>query len=218
MRTIVLALTMLAACSPAAPTDQSGAVAPAATVGGAVASVFPNLFQGSYRADATITQADGQSMNVAMIRDGQRVRMEMSTAQGPMVVVSNRETGESFMIVQNGGRTMVMRNPNMGDNGPDLWWEEAVADQMTAVGPCTHLGEQGVEWSRSVDQGAHSACVTADGIILWGAQDGRTTWQTTSIQRGPQDAAQFAMPAGAPVVDLGAGLAEAMRQTQNAGE
>lgn len=204
----------LVACSPQPAQDGQAQVAEAVA-----ASVFPDLFQGAYRADATVTQQDGQTMSLAVIRDGQKARMEMITEQGPMAVVSNRATGESFMVMTMQGRTMVMRGANGGGEGPDLWWEEAAAEQMTPVGPCSHLGENGMEWSRTdADSGVQNACVTSDGIILWGTQNGRTTWQTTSIRRGAQDPTLFDVPEGAQdLSQLGAGLAEAMGQARGGG-
>mgnify|MGYP007100011284 CR=1 FL=1 len=127
----------------------------------------------------------------------------MNSPQGPMAIVSNRDTGENFIVMQAMGRAMVMRGANSEADGPDLWWEQEISDTMTVVGPCSHLGEGGSEWTRPDEGGPQNACVTADGIILWASQNGRTTWETTSVQRGAQDASLFAPPPGAQVMDLG---------------
>ena len=72
----------------------------------------------------------------------------------------------------------------------------------TFVGPCTVGAELGSEWSRVEGETTSTGCVTQDGIILRATTNGQTTWETTSISRGPQDAALFTMPAGVQVMDL----------------
>ena len=44
--------------------------------------------------------------------------------------------------------------------------------------------------------------VTDDGIILRAREGERTVWETTSVQRGPQDASLFTLPPGVQVMDL----------------
>lgn len=213
-----IAALAVAACSPSPPAGQDEP--PAASSGG---GLFPNLFQTAYRAEATITGEDGATMPVVMIRDGSKMRMEMTTAQGPVATILSRDTGEALVIMHAMGRTMVMRSTIDQSSGPDMWWDNAeVASSMTQVGPCSHLGETGIEWARNTDGGAQHTCVTGDGVILWATDNGRTTWQTTSIVRGAQDASLFAPPEGVQVMDLGqmgAGLGDALAaaktQSQN---
>ena len=213
MRTVLIAAATalaVAACSPSAPSGQSDQP----SAGDVAASVFPNLFQTAYRAEATITGENGSTMPVVMIRDGAKMRMEMTTAQGPVATIMNRDTGETFVIMHAMGRTMALRNNVAEADRADMWWDNPeVAASMTHAGPCAHLGETGVEWERQSESGPQHTCVTGDGIILWATDNGRTTWQTTSITRGAQDASLFALPDGVQVTDLGqmgAGMAEAM--------
>ena len=187
----VLAATMLAACSPSAPSGDAG--------GGA--AVFPNLFQASYRAEATITHPDsGQTMPVVIIRSGQKVRMEMNGPQGAMVVVHNPEADQTFSIVNTGGRQMALQMNSDDVSDPNQGWTSEAG--TTFVGPCSVGGESGSEWSRVEGETTSTGCVTQDGIILRATTNGQTTWETTSIGRGPQDAALFTLPAGVQVMDL----------------
>lgn len=186
-----LAVMMLAACNPSAPSNDAG--------GGA--NVFPNLFQASYRAEATITHPDsGQTMPIVIVRSGQKVRMEMNGPQGAMVVVHNPEASETFSIVNTGGRQMALQMNSDDVTDPNQGWTSEAG--TTFVGPCTVGAETGNEWSRVEGETTSTGCVTQDGIILRAATNGQTTWETTSISRGPQDAALFTLPAGVQVMDL----------------
>jgi len=63
-------------------------------------------------------------------------------------------------------------------------------------------GENGAEWTREENGAPQTACVTSDGIILRATEGGQTVWETTSVQRGPQSADLFTLPAGVQVIDL----------------
>lgn len=182
----------LAACNPSAPTGDAG---------GGGAAVFPNLFQASYRAEATITEPDsGQTMPIVIVRSGQKVRMEMNGPQGAMVVVHNPEASQTFSLVNTGGRQMALQMNSDDVTDPNQDWTGEAG--TTFVGPCTVGGESGGEWSRVEGETTSTGCVTQDGIILRATTNGQTTWETTSISRGPQDAALFTLPAGVQVMDL----------------
>jgi len=187
-----LAMAVLAACNPSTPSSDSG---------GGGAAVFPNLFQASYRAEATITRPDsGQTMLVVIIRSGQKVRMEMNGPQGAMVIVSNPEANATFSIVNAGGRQMALQVSSDEVTDPNQDWTGEAG--TTFVGPCTVGGESGNEWSRATGDVTSTGCVTQDGIILRATSNGQTTWETTSISRGPQDASLFTLPAGVQVMNL----------------
>lgn len=218
MRKTLISLTLVAvvaACNPSAPSpaDAPGASNPAS-------ALFPDLFQTAYRAEATITGPDGSAMPIVMIRSGKKVRMEMNAPQGQMVTVLDQETNQSFVVTSAMGRQMVIRQDLSEMAGaPDIFWTPDVTSTFTQVGPCSHIGEGGVEWQRPrTSGGTQNTCVTQDGIILWSTDNGRTTWQTTSIQRGAQDAALFTEPAGAQVMDLGnmQGMADALARAKAA--
>jgi hypothetical protein len=60
-------------------------------------------------------------------------------------------------------------------------------------------------------------CLTSDGIILKQSRDGTLYWETTSIQRGPQDPSLFVLPPGVQVMDMSAmanGMASRLQQMQ----
>ncbi len=205
MRGSALALVVacaLGACNQNAP----GGDAPQ----GSAPGVFPNLFQTAYRAEGVIAGPEGQESPVVMIRDGQKMRMEMTTPQGDFAIVINHDTDENFMITQMGGRPVVMRQSHAGMvTPPEDLWSGDLSQTATAAGPCAHAGETGTEWRRTDANGEGAGCVTADGIILWASQNGTRTWNTTAVQRGPQDPSLFAIPPGVQVLDpaqLGTGM------------
>jgi hypothetical protein len=201
MRSAALALAsvcVLAACNPSAPGG-----------GG-----FPDLTSGSYRAEANIMADDGTTMPVVMIRDGRKLRMEMTIpGAGQTVMITNPDTGEDFVISDVGGRQMAMRLSGQDTpvRDPAADWSGEMAANATRTGNCNVAGENGVEWTRAATEGdaASTSCVTSDGIILRGTDGDRVVWETTSVQRGPQSAELFALPAGVQVMDLGAMMAPA---------
>jgi hypothetical protein len=201
MRSAALALAsvcVLAACNPAAPG------------GGA----FPDLTSGSYRAEANIVGEDGTTMPVVMIRDGRKLRMEMTVpGAGQTVMITNPDTGEDYVISNMGGRQVAMRIS--GDDSPvsdpAAEFSGEWAANATRTGNCNVAGENGAEWTQAASEGneASTSCVTNDGIILRGTQGDRVVWETTSVQRGAQDAALFALPEGVQAMDLGSMMAPA---------
>lgn len=205
MRSAALALVSvcaLAACNPAAP-------------GGG--GLFPDLTRGSYRAEATISNEDGSTMPVVMIRDGQKQRMEFNSPQGESTLIVNGETGEAFMITVAGGQTMAMRMSGAGEQftDPAKEWSAELASTATRTGACSVAGQSGAEWTRAEEGAANTVCVTDDGIILRAREGERVVWETTSVQRGPQDAALFTLPPGVQVMDLG-NLGAAMEAMEKA--
>jgi hypothetical protein len=167
-------------------------------------SIFPNLFQTAYRTEANIRNPQtGEMSPIVMIRDGQKMRMEINSPEGQMVIISNGDTGESLIISQAQGRQFAMRQTDTGVESPEEAWGAELAATATFAGPCVHIGETGAEWRRTDEQGENATCVTGDGIILWSALNGDRTWEATSVSRGPQPAELFAAPPGVEVMDLG---------------
>ncbi|UPT63313.1 MAG: hypothetical protein M0D54_01735 [Hyphomonadaceae bacterium JAD_PAG50586_4] len=195
MRAAFLALVSvcaLAACNPSAPNGDNAAPS--------VSDVFPNLTSASFRAEANITR-EGQTLPVVMIRDGQKLRMEISAPQGQSTIITNGETGESFIIATAMGQTHAMRLQQQDNEDPTADWQGELAT-ATRTGSCSVAGENGAEWTRDENGAPHTACVTSDGIILRAAEGGQTVWETTSVQRGPQAADLFVLPEGVQVIDL----------------
>lgn len=193
MRVAALALVSacaLAACNPSAPSGGGG--------------LFPDLSRASYRAEASVQGPDGSTMPVVMIRSGNKMRMEMSGSMGQMAVVNNGDAGQSFVLITDGGRQTAMQLSAVDYENPAEAWNTEYAASATRTGVCSVAGESGTEWTREADGRTSTACVTEDGIILRATEDGRTTWETTRIQRGPQSADLFELPAGVQVMDMSA--------------
>jgi hypothetical protein len=191
----IAALALVSACALAAcnPGGSSGA-------GG-----FPDLNGASYRAEATIQGPEGSPIPVVMIRSGAKMRMEIASPQGDVAVVSNGEGGENFVLMTRDGQTVAMDMSAIDYSNPAEQWGAEYAATATRTGTCSVAGETGSEWSRTAEDGTtNTTCVTNDGIILQATEDGRTTWETTSVQRGVQSADLFVLPAGVQVMDMSA--------------
>ena len=83
-------------------------------------------------------------------------------------------------------------------------WQALGADNARRVGDCTVAGERGTEW-RPKEAPApgveRTACITSDGIVLRVRENQRVLWQATALQRGPQQASLFGIPAGYQLID-----------------
>ncbi len=83
-------------------------------------------------------------------------------------------------------------------------WEALGSENARSAGDCEVAGEQGHEWTPrtapapGVDR---TACITEDGIVLRVRENDRVLWQATSVQRGPQEASLFGVPAGYQLID-----------------
>lgn len=211
MRSAVLALAsaaLLAACNPSAPAggDAGG--------GG----LFPDLNRVAYRAEATLTNQDGETTPIVMIRDGRKSRFEFSGEDGASTIITNGDTGESFVLTTQGGRTMAIRASGMSETftDPADAWQGGLAQDATRTGACAVAGESGDEWTKTTEaDGTDTVCVTDDGIILRATDDGRVVWETTSVQRGAQAANLFTLPEGVQVMDLG-NMGQMMEQAMEA--
>jgi hypothetical protein len=212
MRRAFLALASvcaLAACNPAGQSE------PAADAGG---GLFPDLNRVAYRAEATLSNQDGEAQPIVMIRDGRKTRVEFGTGDGASTIITNGDTGESFVVTTQAGRTMAIRASGMGDqfSNPADAWQGELAQDATKTGTCSVAGETGDEWTKTTEtEGTDTVCVTNDGIILRATDDGRVVWETTSVQRGAQAANLFTLPEGVQVMDLG-NMGNAMSQALEA--
>lgn len=194
----VVSVCALAACNPSAPTGQS------ADNGGG--GLFPDLNGTAYRAEATLTNQDGTTLPIVMIRDGSKMRMEINDPRAPSTLITNGESGESYIISTHGGQTMAIRATglNQGLTNPADAWQGELSENATRTGNCSVAGESGAEWTKTTaEDGTDTVCVTDDGIILRATDDGRVVWETTSVQRGAQSAALFTLPEGVEAMDLG---------------
>jgi len=83
-------------------------------------------------------------------------------------------------------------------------WQALGSDNAQRVGDCTVANERGTEW-RPKEAPApgveRTACITNDGIVLRVRENQRVLWQASSLQRGPQQASLFGIPAGYQLID-----------------
>lgn len=97
-------------------------------------------------------------------------------------------------------------------------WAALGADNARSAGDCEIAGERGTEWRprQAPAPGVErTACITADGIVLRVRENDRVLWEATSVQRGPQEASLFGVPAGYQLIDPDAvaeGVGEQMDQ------
>jgi hypothetical protein len=204
-----LAVLALAACNQNKAAD-NGSASTSTTASASAPSggggPFPDLFGASYREEATITR-DGKTLPVVMQRDHHKMRMEFDTDRGHTISIIDPDANEYIAIVTTNGQTMGMRMHDASTmNDISGAWRDAAAKSHRA-GDCAVAGEHGQVWESVDDGGANprSACVTSDGILLRTTDNGATTWEATSITRGPQPADAFHAPAGVRLMDLGPG-------------
>lgn len=212
MRTALLALAsacLLVACGPSGgASGDSAAPAAESTAGGA----FPTLNAVPYRIEANLHDDQNRTVPLVMIRDGGRMRVEVTADGNRSTIITNVEAGESFIIANAGGQQIALRASGMGEqfSDPAEAWGADVAAQATRTGSCSVAGEAGSEWTSTRD-GADTVCVTEDGIILRSTDNGRIVWETTRVDRGPQAASLFELPPGVEVMNLG-NVGDAMNQ------
>jgi hypothetical protein len=192
----VIAACALAACGQSAEQQSADA-------GG---GLFPDLTRTAYRAEATISNRDGEAMPIVMIRDGRKSRVEVTSGEGAFTMITNGDTGENLVLTTQDGRTMAIRS-NGGSEGftdPADAWQGELSENATRTGTCSVAGENGAEWTKTTaEDGTDTVCVTEDGIILKATDDGRVVWETTSVQRGAQSADLFVLPEGVQAIDAG---------------
>jgi hypothetical protein len=166
--------------------------------------VFPPLYQVAYRAEAIAANNDPRAPTtpVTIYRDGRQTRIDMTAPGiGQGAVVIDPTSGDAVFLMSQADRQLAMKMPARDvPKTAEAQWSEAAGAAF--VGACAGAGEVGGEWSLGEGASQRTACVTADGIILRAKDGGRIVWETTAISRGAQDAALFAVPAGAKIVDV----------------
>ncbi len=201
----VLAVVALGACGQQGGADAGGEATSGAAQSATMGS-FPSLTGTSYRLEANVTHTDGTVFPVVMQRDGLKMRMEFTVDGGSAAIVSDQATGETLIFINAGGRPMAVREGSAGDqrfSDPTADWQGDLAQKAARTGSCTVAGETGGVWASSEAGKTQTACVTDDGVILSATEDGRTIWQTTAVQRGPQPASAFEAPPGLQILDAG---------------
>jgi len=208
----IAALAMVSAVALAA-CGQSGTTADSGSGGG----LFPDLTSAAYRAEATLTGEDGQTVPVVMVRDGDKLRWEINAEEGASTIINDGE--RTFVITSQGGQTMAFSATGMTEQfqNPADAWQGDLAETATRTGTCSIAGQSGAEWTKTTpEDGTDTVCVTEDGIILRATDDGRTVWETTRVDRGAQDASLFELPPGVQVIDIGnmGGMMEQLMEQQ----
>jgi hypothetical protein len=158
--------------------------------------------QASYRAEAKVASDDGGAQ-VVTVRAGKKKRMEFMAAQGRMIQVYDPNTQAAYAIFP-AQRTAIRISPDQVMKSPDdVWagWIEGARPSTT--GACRVAKENGQGWTLTAEGGAiRTACVTSDGVVLRATDGDQVVWETTRIERGPQDGSQFSVPAGYRIVEL----------------
>jgi hypothetical protein len=165
-----------------------------------------------------VNNEDGTTIPIVMIRDGRNMRMEINAADAPSTIITNGDTGESYIITSQGGRQFAIRASglNQAMTNPIDEWQGDLAESATRTGNCSVAGENGAEWTKTTpEDGTDTVCVTEDGVILRVTDDGRVAWETTSVERGAQSASLFTLPEGVEAMDLG-NMGNAMNQALEA--
>lgn len=202
----VVSLIALAACSP------SGGSATSANAGNGSATTpsgggFPTGSNVAFRQEGTMT-IGGQTIPQITYHDGAKMRTEMNGPMGSTIMVVNNDTHEGFTLTHMMGRTIATRM-DLSQQGASpasqdqvAQWRADMADRAHQVGTCAAAGENGTEWEVAPPAGStdttsqRSMCMTSDGIMLQMKMNGAVLFNTTSLQRGPQDPSLFALPPG----------------------
>ena len=151
----------------------------------------------------------GQTIAQVSYHDGGKICTEMNGPMGSTVMVVNNDTHEGFTLAHVMGRTIATRidltqqaaRPVSQDQVAQ--WRADMANRAHQIGACAAAGENGTEWEMAAPAGSadtaaeqRSMCVTRDGIMLQMKMNGAVVFNTTAIQRGPQDPNLFVLPPG----------------------
>ncbi len=190
----------------------------------------PQFGAASYRIEGLTTpRGGGEATHTIIYRANSNMRVEATLpAIGSATVVFDEATGGAYAL--NPGTTP----RDVGTDGEILSpagiavriedaqapqpletpWAALGAENARAGGRCTVAGERGREWRprEQVEGAERHACITEDGIVLMVTENGVRLWEATSLQRGPQDAALFGVPAGYRMIDPQA-IASSTEQT-----
>ncbi|OFW98986.1 MAG: hypothetical protein A3E78_00625 [Alphaproteobacteria bacterium RIFCSPHIGHO2_12_FULL_63_12] len=133
----------------------------------------------------------------------------------------NENDGEKMLIWPEGDGApaiaMMMSRKDLGAMAGAFGVDPAAEAIAKRTGTDNVAGLSCAVWEFEAAAAPGSACVTRDGIVLRVISGGATALEAKSIERGPQDPALFAPPAGYEIVDMGeclrmgAEMMEAMR-------
>lgn len=161
----------------------------------------------TYRATAP-AQAGGrvppgaQEIRVATTQAGRLLRIEGMGAGGAYVIV-DRGTQRMVMVMPQDRRFMEMPANDAFARGFVL------NESMTFArrGGETVAGLKCTVWEVTSREGAGTACITEDGVLLRGrGNDGKGGIEATAVKYGPQPAALFKPPAGFSKIEMPPGM------------
>ena len=145
-----------------------------------------------------------QDIRVATTQGGRLLRVEGVGAGGAYVIV-DRTTQRMVMVMPQDRRYVEMPASDAFARGFVL------NESMTFVkrGTETVAGLKCTLWEVTSREGAGTACVTDDGVLLRGrGSDGKGGIEATSVKYGPQAAALFKPPADFSRLDVPPGMGQ----------
>jgi len=148
-----------------------------------------------------------QVLRVATTQGGRLMRVEGMGAGGAYVIV-DRTTQRMVMVIPQDRRYMEMPANDAFARGFVL------NDSMTFVkrGGETVAGLKCTVWEVTSREGAGTACVTSDGVLLRGrGNDGKGGIEATAVKYGAQPAALFKPPADFSRIEMPADVAPGAR-------
>ncbi|MCX7377712.1 MAG: DUF4412 domain-containing protein [Alphaproteobacteria bacterium] len=197
MHHLLLAAFGLLAASSAALAQDRPPVAPTRDVMVAYRATAPA------QAGAQAPQG-AQDIRVATTQGGRLLRVEGMGAGGAYVIV-DRTTQRMVMVMPQDRRYVEMPASDAFARGFVL------NESMTFVkrGAETVAGLKCTLWEVTSREGAGTACVTDDGVLLRGrGSDGKGGIEATSVKYGPQAAALFKPPADFSRLDVPPGMGQ----------
>jgi hypothetical protein len=160
----------------------------------------------TYRATAPVqgrrAPAGAQTLRVATTQGGRLMRIE-GVGAGDAYVIVDRTTQRMVMVMPQDRRFMEMPADDAFARGFVL----NTSMRFVRRGADTVAGLKCTVWEVTSQEGAGTACVTDDGVLLRGrGSDGKGGIEATAVKYGPQPAAMFRPPAGFSRFELPAGV------------
>ena len=155
------------------------------------------------QAGARVPQG-AQDIRVATTQGGRLLRIEGMGAGGAYVIV-DRTTQRMVMVMPQDQRYVEMPANDAFARGFVLNEGMTFARRGTE----TVAGLKCTQWEVTSREGAGTACVTEDGVLLRGrGNDGKGGIEATAVKYGPQPAALFKPPANFSRLDVPPGMGQ----------
>ena len=170
----------------------------------------------SYTADQRI-ETDGQVMEASIVVDGAKQRSEQVMAGTEVVTIVLPEDGRLFMIMPAVSSFVNLEmQEEMGGGTPEM---NVSGLEAEFLGEEEKNGEETLVFQITDERGVEGvAYITADGIMVHFAstdsQGAQMTIDRFNIERGDQDAALFAPPAGYQEITMDPEVIRQMQEQQ----